>query len=194
MLKVKDSNNRPFSKAAGALLRPGLHPHTEGAEEIFGCMVEKSLICVRTAPVPRRSLPPVECIWSTVFQGMPPINSGNKGRSGTMASLLNKRALYFISDTYILPLHWLSLQLSNLFNPLHRSLRVPRSLAEVNDSEPHQRHLPAVSSDAWQGSSGSNCSQISNLSHTCPHSQNTSPKMMGCTSSFLRYTKTKDLN
>lgn len=35
MLKVSEPNNWPFAKVAGALLRPGCHPHTEGAEEIF---------------------------------------------------------------------------------------------------------------------------------------------------------------
>lgn len=41
-LKVKDSNNCLFAKAAGTLLRPGMHPRTEGEEKFCYVVVKTS--------------------------------------------------------------------------------------------------------------------------------------------------------
>lgn len=41
MSKANDSNSWLFAKATAALLRPGLHPQTEGEEERLGCVVVK---------------------------------------------------------------------------------------------------------------------------------------------------------
>lgn len=73
---------------------------------------------------------------------------------------------FFVSDTYILPLYAKSLDFSScqtLLNPHHSTLRVPKSPAEISDSELCQSHLPAASSDVCGRSSISEYAQLSNL-------------------------------
>lgn len=126
---------------------------------------------------------------SAFSRGRLPVNHWNKGRSGSTSSLLYKKVLFFVQiHTYILPpncqLPWLSLKPSKP-PQLSESPQFPDrdKWFRTSPKAPPCCEFRCVPEVLYFRL----CPDLKPKSHTHLHSQNASPKKLGCTSCFPSY-------